>query len=140
MSDEAGAPSILIFKHADPAVSGLVKEIGAACKDAKIKMEEFRKSDGGLNFDVAGLPAVEAKSRELANKREAGGLLASSGKEFEVHLIVTQIEAMGYGKDLAEAIGGQESDAARKAFLKQLAGECEGFRQRLLKLLGRAGG
>jgi hypothetical protein len=140
MGDEAGVGDILIFKHADESVSGLVKEIGAACKDAESRMEEFRKADHGLSFDETGLPVVEAKSRELASKSETRALLGSSGKEFEVRLIVTQIEAMGYGEDLAEALEDRENDPRHKAFLKGLAEQCGGFRERLLKLLGRAGG
>src|ERR1700722_11199685 len=41
MDDEAGVSGILIIKHADDTVSGLVKEIGTACGTAKSRMDAF---------------------------------------------------------------------------------------------------
>src|SRR5271155_1799482 len=77
MGDEAGVNDILIIKHADESVSGLVKEIAAACGSAKTRMYEFRKSDHGLDYDTADLPAVEQKSREIESGIEARKLLGS---------------------------------------------------------------
>jgi hypothetical protein len=135
MTDEAGVSDILIIKHADESVSGLVKEIATACGTAKARMEAFAKIDHGLDFNVADLPAVEQKSRDLESGFQEHSLLGSSGSEFQVRLIVTQVEAMGYGADLAKALEAHEPDAGRKAFLAGLAAQCEGFRERLLKLL-----
>jgi hypothetical protein len=135
LSDEAGVSDILIIKHADEPVSSLVKEIATTCEAAKARMEAFRKTDRGLDYNVTDLPAVEQKSREVESGTQMRRLLGSSGKEFEVRLLVTQIEAMGYGSDLAKALEAHETDPGRKAFLTGLADQCEGFRERLVKEL-----
>jgi hypothetical protein len=135
LSDEASVSDILIVKHADNSVSGLVKEIAAACGAAKNRMTAFRKLDRGLHYDLADLPTVEQKSRELESAVETRKLLDLRGSEFEVRLIVTQIEAMGYAADLAKALEAHEVDPIRKTFLTSLSDQCEAFRERLEKML-----
>jgi len=135
MSDESNVDKLLIIKHADKPVHDLVKEIAQFGRDAKKQLDDFKKGDPALVFDAAGLPAVEQEARDQTSKFDAKQLLTSSGKTFELRLIFTQTQAMGYGTDLASALATHEQDAARKAFLQSVSQRCGTYRDRLLEAL-----
>jgi len=135
MGDESKVGGIFIIKHADDSVSGLVKEIGIACDSAKKQMDGFPYSNNRIEYDVPDLPKLEQRARDLESKAEARELLASSGKLFELRLISTQIQAMGYAVNLCQAMIAVEDDPGRKDFLTNLSNQCAAFRQRLMDLL-----
>jgi hypothetical protein len=135
MSDESDVSKMLIIKHADEPVAGAVKEISAACRAAKSRMDDFPKADVRIEFNVPDLPSVEQESRDLDSSIEEKELLFSSGKTFEVRLIYSQAQAMEYGEVLCKALAAREDDAGRKAFVTDLAKQCADFRDRLLELL-----
>jgi len=136
MSDESNVSKLLIIKHADEPIHGLVKEISDFAKDAKKQMDEFKKADGALSFDASGLPAAEQEARELTSKTDAKELLTSSGKVFELRLVFTQAQAMGYGADLSKAMETHEDNPSCKDFLTSVAQRCGQFRDRLMGVLG----
>ena len=59
----------------------------------------------------------------------------SSGKDFELNPIFTRLEAVDYGKQLCKALIEKETDPTFKAFLSNLANQCDGLHDRLMKLL-----
>lgn len=135
MDEESNVSKIFIIKRVDEAVSSPVKEIASACDTAKKQLDEYRKQDPALRYDVPSLPMVESRSRDLEGKTERNRLLGSSGKEFELRLIFTQSEAMNYANHLCTALAEKEHEPARKAFLQRLATQCREFHERLMKLL-----
>jgi hypothetical protein len=135
MSDESKVSEIFILKHADDPVKGLVKEIGAACQAAKKQMDGFPMANNRIEYDVPDLPRLEQESRDLEAKEETNDLLTSSGKTFELRLVFTQAEAMGYAVNLCQALAADEDDTGHKDFLNKLSGQCAAFRQRLMDLL-----
>jgi hypothetical protein len=135
MSDESKVSEIFILKHADDPVKGVVKEIAAASAGAKKEMDGFPQLNQRIEFDVPDLPRIEQESRDLEAKAEAKDLLTSSGTTFELRLIFTQAEAMGYAKNLCDALIAHEDDAQIKRFLTDLSRQCAEFERRLMDLL-----
>jgi hypothetical protein len=135
MSDDSRVSGIFFLKHADESVGGLVKEIANFCDAAKKRMDEFPKSDRRIEFDVSDLPYMEQRSRDLQAKEDEKALLGSSGKEFELRLIYTQAQAMGYAVQLSDALAEQEDDPVRKSFLADVSRRCGAFHDSLMKLL-----
>ncbi len=135
MGNESNVSKIFIIKRVDDTVSNPVKEIANACVTAKKELDEYRKQDPALRYDVPSLPEIEGRSRDLEGKTERNRLLSSSGKEFELRLIFTQSEAMNYADHLCRALAEKEQEPARKAFLQHLATQCSGFHERMMKLL-----
>jgi hypothetical protein len=135
MSDESKVGEIFIIKGADDSVKGLVKEIGAACTDAKKQMDGFPLANDRIEYDVSDLPRLEQESRDLEAKEDEKQLLTSSGKTFELRLIFTQAQAMGYAVNLCQSVAAHEDDAGRTEFLTNLSKQCAGFQQRLMDLL-----
>jgi hypothetical protein len=135
MSDESDVGMILWLKHADDSVARLVKAVGERCQAAKKQMDEFPMSDKHIEFNVADLPEVEQKCRELETAEKRHELLSSSGKDFEIYLIFSQAEAMSYANNLCLALEKTEDNPVRKKFLVNLAGQCGDFHERFMKLL-----
>lgn len=135
MGDESNVDKLLIIKHADKPVHDLIKEVSEFAKDAKKQMDDLKKNDGTLSFETPDLPAVEQESRDQTSKSDAKELLTSSGKPLELRLVFTQIQAVGYGSELAEALEKHEHNAPRMEFLKSVSQRCGVYRERLLGLL-----
>jgi hypothetical protein len=135
MSDESDVGKLFIIKSADDSVKSLVKEIGSACQMAKKQMDEFPRSDIRIEYDVADLPYMEQRSRDLQAKVDEKELLTSSGQKFELRLIFTQAQAMDYAVQLSRALAEKETDPGRKNFLENLSKQCGEFHDRLMDLL-----
>jgi hypothetical protein len=135
MGDESNVSKLLIIKHADEPVAGLIKEISAAARAAKKQMDEFARSDVGLTYDHTGLSEVEQASRDHTAKVDAKELLTSSGKSFELHLVFTQAQATSYAAEIAAALEAREDDPGRKAFLANLSKQFNQFHDRLMNAM-----
>jgi hypothetical protein len=135
MKDESDVKDIFLFKEADDSVGNLIREISNHCSAAKSEMDQFQKTDARLDYDVPNLPQIEQESRALARSEDTHDLLGSSGKPFELHLIFTQAQAMGYARDLSQALANHENDPERKTFLTDLSKQCADYNERLMGLL-----
>jgi hypothetical protein len=135
MSDESDVDKLLIIKRADASVAGLIKEIANAARGAKKQMDEFASSDKQLDYQMPDLPRVEQDARDLTAKAEAKTLLTSSGSAFQLRLLYTQAQAMGYGEQLAKATLAYEDNADRKKFLADLSQKCGDYHRRLMEHL-----
>jgi hypothetical protein len=135
MSDEKDVGKIFILKSASDPVKGLVKEIGGACDAAKKQMDGFPAANNRIEFDVLDLPKLEQKARDFEAKEDEHGLLFNSGETFEVRLVFSQLQAMGYGMNLCKALIEAEDDEGHKQFLTNLSNQCSEFHDRLLALL-----
>jgi len=135
MGDESNVAMLFWLKHADDPVTKLVRAVGERCQAAKKEMDEFPRSDKHIEFNVADLPEVEQKCRDLEADEKQHELLSSSGKEFELYLIFSQAEAMSYARNLCVAMEKAEDNPIRKKFLIDLAGQSGDFHDRFMKLL-----
>jgi hypothetical protein len=135
MSDDSDVSKIVIFTRADDSVVSLIKEIAGACQAAKKQMDEFPKSDNRIEYDVPDLPYIEAKGRDQQASDDGHMLLTSSGKEFEVQLIVSQAQATDYAMQLSKALIENEKDPTRQAFLTNVSKQFADFHARLMGLL-----
>jgi hypothetical protein len=135
MTDEANVSKLLILKHADEPLAGLVKEISAFCQSAKDQMDAFAKGDSRIEYDMTDLPVIEQESRDQTAKEDGIALLTSGGKEFELRLVFTQAQAMDYAAEVSSALAKHEDDPARQRFLKGLTVRYADFHRRLMELL-----
>jgi hypothetical protein len=135
MKDESDVGQLFILKSASPPVTDLVKEVGNACQGFKKQLDNFAAADREIRFDMTDLPRAEQESRDRIAGGQTRALLFSSGREFEVTLLVTQIQAMDYAASLSKAIEGHEDNADRKKFLTDLSARCATYHDQLVKML-----
>jgi hypothetical protein len=135
MSDESKVGQIFILKSASASVTDVVKEVGNSCQTYKKQLDDFAAADNGMHLNMPDLPIAEQQSRDLIAGSQTRSLLISSGREFEVQLLITQVQAMDYASHLAKAIERHEEDKDRKQFLTDLSARCAGYHDQLVKLL-----
>jgi hypothetical protein len=117
VSDEKDVAKVLLIKREHPQVRAIIQEISSFAGQLQKQLDQFSLEDPQLNFKTPGLPFIEAKAREAIGSRRAKQLLLAGGQDFEVDLLLTQVEATGYGGGLAEVLAEQESIPKRKMFL-----------------------
>jgi hypothetical protein len=81
------------------------------------------------------LPPAEVETRSSISKAKGKALLAESGKDFELQLLLTQNEALTYGEHLAKTAAKMEANAARVEFLTSLATELSRHQQKVIAVL-----
>ena len=134
-SKQSDVDKILMVKHAQPKIAALIKEIAQTFVQEKGELELFAQKDSGLSLRSIHLPPLERKTRESIESSTTKTLLFSSGKEFELQLLLTQVQALDYASHLARSLGGQDNNKARKAFLDQFAKQCEQHYKNTISLL-----
>lgn len=140
MKDDSDVGKIFIFKHASDMVGDLIRSVGHACQDTKKQMDQFQKSDRHIEFDVADLPNLEKRGRDIESKAVEHALLHSSGKEFELQIVYSQAKATRYAIDLCKALEEVEDNQDRKKFLEDTAHRFQDLNDKLMQLLEVKGG
>jgi len=134
-SKQSNVGKILIIKSANAKVSAEIKQIAEVFSQAKERLDGFAKADGSLNFKMSHLPSMEEKTRAGIETTTTKDLLFSSGKTFELRLLLTQVEALSYASHLAGQLAAQDGNAKRKEFLTQFAKQCVQHHQQVVDLL-----
>jgi hypothetical protein len=135
MSDESDVDKLFIFKNAEEPIASVIKDIAVFSRSTKDRMDEFKKADAQMDYDVGDLPVVEQKVRDLIARLDEKNLLFSTGKEFSAYLVFTQLQAMDYGSKLSKALEDHEDNPDRKKFLEDVSARSGAFAKRLTDLL-----
>ncbi len=135
LGDEKDVSKLLIIKRERAELRGLIQEISRRCARAHEELEAFAKADRRLNLKELGLPASEVKARKSISKARGKQLLTGHGKDFELHLLLTQEEALTYAIHLADVTGAHETDPGRVQFLRTLAGDLRRLEEQLMAML-----
>ena len=134
-SEQSNVNKILIIKSASAKVSAEIKQIAEVFSQAKKQLDEFAKEDGSLNFKMSHLPSMEEKTRAAIASTTTKDLLFSSGKAFELRLLLTQVQALDYASHLADQLADQDGNPKRKEFLMQFARQCVQHHKAVVDLL-----
>jgi hypothetical protein len=110
LNDEKNVSKVLIIKSVTPELVQLIQSISEAAGDGVKSLEAMAKADPGLRLHRLGLPAGEAAARESSGRTAQHVLLRASGKDFEFHLLLTQVQALGYGTQLAKVASANETN------------------------------
>lgn len=123
LDDESNVSKLLWIKRERPEFGRLIKEISASASAAHKQLSAFAKADPNLSLQLKPLPQIEAQTREAISKAQGKTLLGDKGDALEVDLLVTQLEALNYGANLARVLAQAEPNSARRAFLTRLSAE-----------------
>ena len=112
--DEQKHVSLLRFiKREQDDVKNLLKKIAAASGAGAKLLEEFARHDPSIKLDDIRLPPGDAATREAIASTKKKELLGQTGDEFELSLLLTQIEALSYAWHLAKVAGENEFQPER---------------------------
>jgi hypothetical protein len=135
LGDEKNVSKLLIIKRERAELRELIKEISHRSASAHKELEAFAQADKRLNLKDRGLPGGESKTRESISKARGKQLLGDKGKEFELHLLLTQNEALTYASHLAAVIAAGEPNPARAQFLRELSHSLAQLQERVVAML-----
>lgn len=121
LDKDADVDKILLIKSADPRTEALIREIAAVCRAAIQRLRAFARDDPHLRFDSPSVPVVEQATRDAIESTVAKDLLSSWNEAFEVKLLLSQADAIGYGAHLAMTLRKFDTDGPRRAWLEQLS-------------------
>jgi hypothetical protein len=115
----------------------LVERISAAAGGGAKQLEQLAKTNATFQLTVAGLPPGEAAARAAIAKTKQRALLQSSGTEFELNLLLTQIEALNYGAHLADVAALNDSTPANAAVFGNISRGLKGLYAEVVARLRR---
>ncbi|MDD1641177.1 MAG: hypothetical protein LUQ68_06665 [Methylococcaceae bacterium] len=132
---EQNVDKILMVKNANEKVSAEIKKIAQIFGQAHDQLDAFAKQYPRLRFETTRLPTLEKKTRDSIESQTTKTLLFSSGRNFELQLLLTQVQALQYAAHLAKELGGMDDSQNRKSFLNQFSKQCEQRHQHVIELL-----
>ena len=119
LDDESSVGEILQIKSTSHKTSSLLKSISAAAKEARTNLAPLLAKEPVVSVGETGLPIVEESTRNRITNIQTARLLLA-GSSFEVKVLLTQANAMGYGRSLAASLAEADPNPDRSKFLGQL--------------------
>jgi hypothetical protein len=135
LNDEKNVSVLRFIKREQDDVKSLVKKIAATSATGAKLLEEFAKHDPSINLDDIRLPPGEAATREAIASTKQKELLGQTGGEFELSLLLTQLQALSYASHLAKVAGENESQPDRARALAGVSEDMENLYHEVFVLL-----
>lgn len=120
LAQEKQVSQLLIIKHDRQALGTVIDAIAQTCGTAYDRLGTLAEQSPRIDLKDTGLPGDELRTRELIAATRRDLLLASSGIELELQLLLTQNEALTYAAHLADTLSRSEPDPERLAFVRTL--------------------
>ena len=140
LGQEREVAKLLLIKMERDALEAVIRPIAETCGEAYERLEALGKADPGLDLVDTGLPLEEVRTRKAIAATRRDQLLAASGRELELQLLLTQNEALTYMAHLADTLSRSEPDPARLEFVRALWKELTLLQEDVLALARRPGG
>jgi hypothetical protein len=138
LGDEKNLSKLLIIKKATPDLKQLVKAISQTAATELKTLDTWRGTNRQPAKALLGLPPGETATRDAISKTKQHELLHGSGSELEFQLLLTQVEALNYGKHLALVISQNEPDVLHAQKASAMSQELNQLREQALALLRSA--
>ena len=106
LADNKSVDGILLVKKPDPAIASLLREISRVCGETADRIAAIAARER-IPLDETGLPVAEERVRAEIRATRTRELLMSSGTTFERRVLLTQVEALGYGMALLAEVSAQ---------------------------------
>lgn len=135
LGQERQVSKLLIIKGERKELEKVIDAIAETCGKAYERLGAFAKTDTGLDLADSGLPIEEVRTRQAIAATRRDQLLAASGAELELQLLLSQNEALTYMAHLADTLSRNESDPARLAFVRELWKDMTQLQENVLALV-----
>jgi hypothetical protein len=135
LNDQKNVSVLRFIKREQGDVKALVKKIAVNCAIGAKLLEEFAKHDPSISLDDLRLPPGEAATREAIAATKQKELLGQTGNEFELSLLLTQLQALSYASHLAKVAGENELQPDRARALAGVSEDMENLYHEVFVLL-----
>ena len=137
LGQERQVAQLLLIKVERDSLETVIRAIAETCDEAYERLASLAKADPGLDLVATGLPIEEVRTRQAIAATRRDQLLAASGRELELQLLLTQNEALTYMAHLADMLSRSESDPTRLAFVRELWKDLTRLQENVLARLRR---
>jgi len=135
LADEKNVALLRFIKREESDVKKLVKKIAARSAAGLKVLKEQAPLPPAINLNDISLPPGEVATRNAIAATKKKQLLGQSGDRFELTLLLTQAEALGYASHLAKVAAETDSRPDRVRALGEIHAEMESLYQELFDLL-----
>jgi len=135
LNDQKNVGLLRFIKREEGDVKRLVQKIAANSAAGATLLEELARHNPPINLSDIRLPSGEAATRDAIASTRKKELLSRSGDEFELTLLLTQTQALGYASHLAKVAGENEPQLDRARALAGLSTDMESLYQEVFLLL-----
>jgi hypothetical protein len=123
------------IKREEDDVKKVVKKIAANSAAGAKLLEEFARHDPPINLGDIQLPPGEAATREAIASTKKKELLGQTGDEFELSLLLTQLQALSYAWHLAKVAAENEPQPDRARALSGVSKDMKNLYHEVFVLL-----
>jgi hypothetical protein len=116
---ESNVDKILIIKNPSERVAKVLKDITDTFSDLKSEWPNGLPDPSTLPSLNKVLPDTERRARASIESETTKLVLTSSGADFEYHILMSQVKALGYADHLTRALLRQEKSPRALALLKK---------------------
>jgi hypothetical protein len=140
LGQERKVSQLLIIKGEREALETLIERIAETSGRAHERLEALAEADPSLDLADTGLPVEEVRTREAVAATRRSQLLAATGRELELQLLLSQNEALTYIAHLADVLSRSEPDPARGAYVRELWKDATRLQEDVVALVRRGSG
>lgn len=135
LEDEKNVRLLLFIKREQEDVNQLIKKISANSGAGPKLLEEFARHDPAIRLDDFRLPPGEIATRAAIAATKKQELLGQSGEQFELSLLLTQLQALSYAWHLAKVAGENEAQPERAQALAGVSADMQHLYNEVFGLL-----
>ena len=139
LGQERQVSRLLLIKGEREVLETVIQAIAETCGKAYQRLETLAKAEPRLDLADTGLPIEEVRTRQAIAATRRDQLLAASGRELELQLLLSQNEALTYMAHLADTLSRSEADPARGAFVRELWKDLTLLQEDVVALVRRPG-
>ena len=135
LAEEKDVSLLRFIKREDDDVKILVNKIAKFSGTNAKLLEEFAKQDPSLFLEDIRLPVGEVATRDAIGNTKQHELLHSKGDDFRLALLLTQSEALNYGRHLALVASQNETNREHSRILLSLSEQMKELDEEVFGLL-----
>lgn len=135
LEDESELAGILVIKSPRKPVADLIRRISDEAKQDLARLGPVLGESPVVNRSRDGLPVIEADARTRIRDAQTGVLVFSSGRTFELRILLTQEKATGYVAALATSLSKADPQEMRGELLARMADRWDALGEEVRNLL-----
>jgi len=120
LGQERQVSRLLYIKEESDALETVIDAIAETCDTAYDRLAILAEDHPRLDLSDTGLPREEVRTRQAIAATRREELLAASGRELQMQLLLSQNEALTYMAHLADTLARHEPDPVRLVYVRGL--------------------
>jgi hypothetical protein len=135
LGNEKDVAKLLVIKQAPKPLEQTIDAISDLAREAYARLDELADAAPAVDLTDTGLPADERRARDAIAAMRRDQLLAASGRDLEIEMLLSQNEALVYAIGLTDTLSRSESNGERLAFVRALHEDVTRLQREVLGLL-----